>query len=173
MWLCTNRQAQSDSVNTLCRFSPGGAFDEFELIKPKFAAPPALHDDPSRSLSPPASTAAPSPSPRPRPPTRRPSAPTRFRAPRPASPGRHPRLPLPLAPLPGRRRPRRPWRRRRGLTRPSDRVPLVVPWRLGAWLGLPPALRLLVGHRVRPLLRGRRVPPPRCCRGGLTPPFRH
>ncbi|OEL33920.1 hypothetical protein BAE44_0005061 [Dichanthelium oligosanthes] len=55
----------------------------------------------------------------------------------------------------------------RGRTRSSNRVPPVFPWRVGARLGLPPALRLLIGRRVRPLLRGRR-----CC-GGLAPPFRH
>ncbi|XP_039811984.1 uncharacterized protein LOC120674955 [Panicum virgatum] len=60
---------------------PKEAFDDFELVKYKFAAPLALHGDPSRSLSPPASTATPSPSPRPR--TCRPSTPARFCVPRP------------------------------------------------------------------------------------------
>lgn len=135
--------------------------------------PASSDDDPSRSLSPPASTATPPTSPRHRPPSRLLPAPTRFGAPRPAPPGRHPRLPLPLAPHPRRRNPRRPRGRRRGRTRQADRVPPVLTWRVGARLGLPPALRLLIGLRLRPPLRGRRVPPPRRCRGSLAPPFRH
>ena len=133
---------------------------------------PASSDDPSWSLSPPATTATPSPSLRPRPPNLLHSNPTRFGAPRPSPPGSHPRLPLPFAPLPRRRHTCRPWGRRGSRTRPANRFPAVVPWRVGARLGLPPPLRLLIGHRMRPLLRGRGLSSHRRCRGGLAPTFR-
>ena len=105
----------------------------------------------------------PSPSLRPRPSNHLHSNPTRFGAPRPAPPGSHPRLPLPFAPLPCRRHTCRPWGRRSGRTRPANRFPAVVSWRVGARLGC--------GLSARPLLRGRGLSSHRRCRGGLAPTY--